>query len=123
MAKEKKTKEPKEDKKMPERAKLEDIEAIVIDLAKKGESTSKIGIILKEKYGVEKMKLLGKKISKILKDNKIKYDNDLDFVNNKIKALETHYAKNHQDKRAEREIVKYISLKKRLGSYNLKKEM
>lgn len=121
MVKKKEIEKSKEDKKTPERAKVEDIEAIVIDLGKKGNSPSKIGIMLKEKYGVYKIKALGKKISKILKDNKIPYEDDLSMVNKKIKNLEKHYGKNHQDKRAEREIVRYISLKKRLETYNLKR--
>ena len=55
-SKEAKTEKTKEDKKTPERAKTEDVEAIVIDLAKQGNSPSKIGIILKEKYGIYKIK-------------------------------------------------------------------
>ncbi|MFA6022987.1 MAG: hypothetical protein WC781_02790 [Candidatus Pacearchaeota archaeon] len=120
MAKEEKEKTT-EDKKMPERAKVEDIEAIVIDLAKKGTSPSKIGIILKEKYGVQKIKLLGKKISKILKENKISYEDDHVSIQNKIKSLEKHYEKNKQDKRAEREIVRYIGLRKKIEKYKIKK--
>jgi ribosomal protein S15P/S13E len=121
MATAKKVKETKEEKKMPERAKVEDIESIVIDLAKKGIHPAKIGLILKEKYGVEKIKLMGKRISKILKDNKIAFKEDVDFVEEKIKNLEKHYGKNRQDKKAEREIVRYISLRKRLNKYKLKK--
>lgn len=118
MEKKKTSKEAKtEEKKMPERAKTEDVEAIVIDLAKKGNSPSKIGIILKEKYGIYNIKALGKKISKILKENKIAYEDDFSFVDKKIKKIQTHYEKNHQDKRAEREIVKYISLRKKLENY------
>ncbi len=116
-----KAKSTKEEKKVPERAKLEDIEAIVVDLAKKGNSPSKIGIILKEKYGVDKIKLLGKKITKILKDNNVSYDKDSVFINKKVKNMESHFSKNKQDKRAERDIVRYISLRKRISNYELKR--
>jgi small subunit ribosomal protein S15 len=117
----KKTKESKtEEKKIPERAKVEDVEAIVIDLAKKGNSPSKIGIVLKEKYGIYNIKALGKKISKILKENKIEHEDDLSFVGKKLKNIEKHYEKNHQDKRAEREIVRLISLRKKLEIQKIK---
>lgn len=121
MAKKKSSKSSEESKensqeasRMPERAKLEDIEAIVVDLAKKGNHPAKIGLILKEKYGVQKIKLLGKKITQILKENKISYDNDLTFVNSKLKKIESHYSKNKQDKRAGREIVRYVAKRKKI---------
>ncbi|HRZ85903.1 MAG TPA: hypothetical protein P5277_03920 [Candidatus Paceibacterota bacterium] len=114
-------KEKNSEKAVPERAKVENIEEVVIDLAKKGNHPAKIGLILKEKYGVEKIKLLGKKITKILKENNISYDDDVAFVNKKLKRIEEHNAKNKQDKKAGREVVKYVSLKKRLENYKAKK--
>jgi ribosomal protein S15P/S13E len=106
--------------KTTERAKVEDIEAIVVDLGKKGNSPAKIGLILKEKYGVGKIKVLGKKIAKILKENNIEYDDDLSFVNKKLNKIEEHYKKNKQDKRAKREVVRFVGLRKKLEKYNEK---
>ena len=116
----KKSEKSKEDKKMPERMKAEEIESLVVELAKQGNSPAKIGQILKEKHGIHKISVLGKKITKILKQHKIQYPTDLDFVSKKIKSLENHYAKNKQDKKTEREIVKYLSLKRRLRNYTEK---
>ncbi len=110
------TKESKMD--MSERMKAEEIESLVVELAKQNNSPAKIGQILKEKHGVPKISILGKKITTILKENKIPYSNDLDFVNKKIKNIEAHYAKNKQDKKSEREIVRYLSLKGKLESHN-----
>ncbi|MBI2628863.1 hypothetical protein HYW74_02175 [Candidatus Pacearchaeota archaeon] len=104
---------------MPERMKVEEIESLVVDLAKQGNHPAKIGQILKEKHGVHKISVLGKKITKILKEKKIPYTNDLDFVNKKIKNIESHYAKNKQDKKSEREVVRYLSLKRKLENYNV----
>jgi len=111
----------KADKKIPERAKVENIEEIIIALAKKEKSPAKIGLILKEKYGLTKTKAIGKKITKILKENNIEYDDDLIIVNKKISNLEEHIKKNKQDKRAKRELVKFIGLRKKLERYNTKK--
>jgi len=116
--------EKKEKKKKPltnDRETAENIEQIVIDLAKQGNTPSKIGIILKEKHNVAKIKLLGKKITKILKENKIPYETDLDMVSKKLSKIEAHYEKNKQDKRAKREIVRFVGLKKTIQKYQDKK--
>jgi len=112
----KKTTKPK----IADRQKEENIEKVVIDLAKKGYSPAKIGEILKQKQEIKKIKVLGKSITKILKENNISYENDLAIVNKKIKKLEEHYNKNKQDKRAKRELVKFIGLRKKLEKYNSK---
>ena len=111
----------KSTKKIPERAKVEDITKIVVELAKTEKSPAKIGLILKEKYGVEKAKILGKKITQILKENNVEYDDDLAIINQKIAVLEKHWKNNKQDKRSNRELVKFIGLRKKLMKYKNKK--
>jgi len=111
----------KQEKKTPERAKVEDIEKIVVDLGKNGTTPAKIGLILKEKYGIQKAKLLGKKITKILKENKVEFKEDLHFTESKLKNIEKHFEKNKQDKRAKREISRYISLRRKIKRYTDKK--
>ncbi|MEK6873684.1 MAG: hypothetical protein AABW91_02470 [Nanoarchaeota archaeon] len=110
-----------ESKKTSERAKLEDIEKIVVDLGKKGLSPPKIGMELKKNHGVDKIKTLNTKITKILKDNKIRYNNDLEMVRKRISKLENHLTKNKQDKRAKRELVKFVGLKRKLEIYESRK--
>src|SRR3989344_7147354 len=104
---------------MPERMKAEEIESLVVELAKQGNHPAKIGQILKEKHNVPKIKLLGKSITKILKEKNIDYKPDSKIVGEKLKKIEDHYTKNRQDKKSEREIVRLVSLKKRLESYEL----
>ena len=113
-------KEKNKEGKIPERMKAEEIESLVVELAKQGNHPAKIGQILKEKHGVPKISVLGKKITAILKENKIPYQNDIAFVSKKIKNIESHHSKNKQDKKSEREVVRYLSLKKKLENYNLK---
>ena len=128
MAEEKaeKAEKPKKTNKKTEvvsdRTKAENIEQEIVELAKKGNHPAKIGLILKEKYGIDKFRALGKRITKILKENSIKFENDLDFVNKKIKHIESHYQKNKQDKKSEREIIRYIGLRKKLEKYYAKKK-
>ncbi|MBS3072399.1 30S ribosomal protein S15 [Candidatus Pacearchaeota archaeon] len=104
-------------KKTTERAKLEDIEKVIVDLGKKGLTPSKIGIELKKNYGVDKVKTIGISITKVLKKNNVSYDNDLKIVSKRILKLESHLNKNKQDKRAKRELVKFVGLRKKLEIY------
>ena len=106
-----------EKEKTSEREKVENIEQVVIDLGKKGVSPAQIGLILKKEHGVQKIRVLGKKITKILRENKILYKTDLDFVNTKLSKIGAHYEKNKQDKRAKREVVRFIGKKKKLEKY------
>src|SRR5262245_10449620 len=64
--------------------KSEELEKIVVDLAKKGESPAKIGLILRDTHGVPKAKLLGKKITHILKEHGIAYASEQDRVEKRI---------------------------------------
>ena len=107
--------------KVQERTAAENIDKIIIDLAKQGNSPAKIGMILKKEHNIPKAKLLGKKITKILKENNVEYEDDLALVNKRIIKIDAHSKKNKQDKRADREIVKFIGLRKKLEKYKLKK--
>lgn len=52
--------------------KPEEIEAIIVKLAKKGKSTAKIGMILRDSYGVPDIRqILNKKIGKVLKEKEL----------------------------------------------------
>jgi ribosomal protein S15P/S13E len=114
------TKTAKTVKKIPERAKVEDIAKLVIDIAKTEKSPAKMGEILNKKHGIKRTKVLGKKITHILKENKIQFNTDLDIINKKISKIEQHSLKNKQDKRAKRELVKFIGLRKKLEKYEQK---
>ena len=74
-----------------------EVEQLTIKLAKSGKSTSQIGIILRDSYGIPDVKFITKKkITKILDENKIspKLPEDLTALIRKairlMKHLETH---------------------------------
>ncbi|MFO7677326.1 MAG: 30S ribosomal protein S15 [Thermoplasmatota archaeon] len=74
-----------------------EIESRVIELAKAGKSTSEIGIILRDQYAVPDVTVsTGKKITKILENNKIESELPEDLLNlirtalKLRKHLETH---------------------------------
>ncbi|MCL6500450.1 MAG: 30S ribosomal protein S15 [Candidatus Pacearchaeota archaeon] len=81
-----------------------DAEALVVDLAKKGVSVPKIGLILRDSYGVPSVKMLtGKKITKILEENNIAVEpHEIIALKKRIKTLKKHTEKNKKDMVAKR---------------------
>lgn len=82
--------------------KPEEVEKIVIKLAKEGNPPSKIGILLRDQYGIPDIKqITGKKILKILRENNLAPEIPEDLLNLMKKAikirkhLETHKKDNH----------------------------
>jgi small subunit ribosomal protein S15 len=88
--------------------KPEELEKLVIDLAKKGEPPSKIGIILRDKHGIPKSKLLGKKITKILETSGTEYATEKSLVEQKIEKLKTHIKANKHDYPSQRSLTKNL---------------
>lgn len=88
------------------KVKPSDMEKIVIDLAKQGKSSSEIGMILRDQHGIPKSKLLGKKISKIVKEANINLNDEKELIGQKIKGLNAHLDKNKHDKKAKRSLMK-----------------
>ena len=85
-----------------------ELETIVVDLAKQGKSPAQIGLVLRDKHGIPKAKLLGKKIAKILKDAKIAESPEKAIVEKKIEAIRVHMTKNKQDKCAPKSLTKRL---------------
>ncbi|MFW9897976.1 MAG: 30S ribosomal protein S15 [Candidatus Thorarchaeota archaeon] len=78
----------------------EEVENLVIKLARKGFSKSMIGIILRDSYGIPLIKVVtGKKISQILEENEIEFALPEDLTNLVKKALNLrkHLDSNHKD--------------------------
>ena len=78
-----------------------EFEKKVIELAKSGLTSEKIGEELR-KQGIHS-KEFSKKISAILKEKNLYESPDLKNIENKLEKIKSHYAKNKQDKRAMRE--------------------
>ncbi len=103
----------------------EEIENIIIELARKGYSTSMIGIILRDQYGVPNVRqILGKKILKVLEEHGLKpsMPEDLDNLIRKAVRLRKHltvHRKDYHNKRAlhliESKIKRLVRYYKRVG--------
>ena len=88
--------------------KPKELEKIVLDLHKEGETPEKIGLILRDKHGIPKAKLLGKKVTQILKEAKIETKNEKEKVDNRINMLRAHISKNKHDYPAQRSLTKEL---------------
>lgn len=78
----------------------EEVESIVIKLAREGHSASKIGIILRDQYGVPLVKpIAGKTITKILKQADLapSLPEDLEILLKRASGLIVHLEKNKKD--------------------------
>ncbi len=104
--------------------KKEEVESLIVELAKKGVSIPKIGLILRDGYGVVSIKLItGKKIKKILEEKGIKMEStELIVIEKRIKALKKHLEKNKKDTRAKRGLQLTQAKMRRLKKYYKKKK-
>ncbi len=102
------------------RYKSKEIELLIIKLAKEGNTTSEIGIILRDAYGVPNVKNITKKsISDILKDKKLlkEVPEDLMAIIKRNIAIRNHLQENKQDKVAKRGLQLAEAKIKRLVDY------
>jgi small subunit ribosomal protein S15 len=97
-------------KKKPDWVKMKpaELEKIVVELYKQGETPSKIGIMLRDKYGIPKAKLLGKRVVEILKDAKTSLRSEKDAISKKIENLQRHMEKNKHDQPAKKRLVAHL---------------
>jgi len=94
----------------------EEYEKKVIELAKAGLTSEKIGQKLKDSRIHPKD--YNKKISQILKDNNLYINPDLKNVEEKLNRIQVHSEKNKQDKRAMREKDRVFSELRKLKYYH-----
>ena len=85
-----------------------ELEKIVKELAEQGNNPAKIGNILRDKYGIPNVRLLGKRMTKILKDSNTNYISEKDIVSKKIEGLRAHSAKHKYDNPAKRSLAKQL---------------
>jgi small subunit ribosomal protein S15 len=100
----------------------EEVKAIILKLSEKGLTAEKIGLVLRDQYGIPKVKIYNLKISKVLKEKDKYTDPDTKNLNKKLEKVIAHYKKNKQDKRAERSLIITKSKSKKREDYQKKRE-
>jgi small subunit ribosomal protein S15 len=104
--------------------KKEEVEALVVKLAKEGKSSATIGTILRDQFGIPDVKAItGKSISKIMKENEVYPPIPEDLLNLLRKAvnLREHLEKHKKDKHSRRGLELLESKIRRLGKYYVRK--
>ena len=100
---------------------IKGIEKVITELRKEGVSSSKIGLILRDRYGVPDIKLVtgGKRIGDILKANKMESAIPEDLRDLMIKALglRRHLGENKNDLHNKRQLHLMESKIRRLVKY------
>jgi small subunit ribosomal protein S15 len=96
----------------------DELKAIILKLANKGLTAEKIGLVLRDQYGIPKVSLYGFKIKEILVE-KDKYE-DPTLKNLKLKKdkITSHNKKNKQDKTSERSLIITKAKIKKIEEYN-----
>ena len=101
---------------------LEEVEAIVEKLAKEGITTEKIGLILRDQYGIPTAKIFGKKLSAMLKGKPGYKDATFENAQKKFKRIKVHLEKHHGDKKSRRALEIRTARVRKLKKYVEKKE-
>lgn len=98
----------------------EEVEAIIIELAKDGHSTSNIGVILRDQYGIPLAKsIIGKSISQILSQSGLapSLPEDLEILLRKATSLRLHLERNKKDLHNKRSLQLIESKIRKLAKY------
>lgn len=107
--------------------KAEEVEQIVLQLASKGVGESKIGLILRDTYGVPSVKAITKKsIKQILKEKgEIRREIPYDLLNliKRLKKLKKHFESNKKDMTSKRGIQLTEAKIRRLEKYYKKRKV
>lgn len=91
-------------------AKPEEIKKHIEELAKKGMSAEKIGLVLRDQHGIPKAKVLGIKIGKILRESKLWKDGEAENRGKKIERVTKHAAHHKHDYKAIRSLTRHTAL-------------
>lgn len=78
----------------------EEVKAIILKLANKGMTAEKIGLTLRDQYGIPKVKLYGFKIKEVLQEKEKYEDPNILNLEKKVKKISGHVKKHKNDKRA-----------------------
>ena len=98
----------------------DEVIALVVKLAREGNPPSKIGVILRDQYGIPLVKpIVGKGIVEILKENGLapKIPEDLENLLRKAARIAAHLEKNRKDKHNKRALQLVESKIHRLSEY------
>jgi small subunit ribosomal protein S15 len=95
----------------------EEVKDIILKLADKGLTSEKIGLVLRDQYGIPKTKIYNLKIGKVMKEKNKFTEPALLNLQKKTEKIEAHHTKNKQDKKAGRALIITKAKLKRVKEY------
>jgi len=102
----------------------DEIEKVIIQLAKKGNSCAKIGVILRDQYGISRVRELNMKIKKVVDSfSKPVVPEDMFNLMKQAVNLHRHLSDNKGDAKAKHGLEYIESKIRRLGKYYIKKKV
>jgi len=103
--------------------KKEEVERLVVKLAKEGMQSAKIGLVLRDQYGIPSVKdITGKSVTQIMAENNLapKLPEDLFNLLKKAVNLRNHLEKNKKDYHSKRGLEQTESKIRRLIKYYIR---
>ena len=82
-----------------------ELKEIIVELAKKN-APSKIGLILRDQYGIPTTRIFGKKLKAYLEELNIHVNEDLENAEKKVDSLKEHVKTNIPDRKAKHKLQK-----------------
>lgn len=85
----------------------DEVREIILKIVEKDANLTaeKIGLILRDNYGIPNTKIYGFKIGQVLREENKYVDPDLKNLGDKAKKLEAHISKNKQDQKTRRAYI------------------
>jgi len=100
----------------------EEVKAIIQKLAGQGLTSEKIGLILRDQYGIPKVKIYKIKIKDVLEEKGQFEEPTNQNLQKKLDKIIEHYKKNKQDKNAERSLIITKAKLKKREEYSARKD-
>jgi len=97
----------------------EEVKAIILKLANKGLTAEKIGLVLRDQYGIPKVKIYGITIKEILGEKF--QEPTITNLETKLNKIIEHFKKNKQDKKTGRALIITKAKLKKRTEYQKKK--
>lgn len=112
------TAEKKQTQEKPEWVKMtpKEVEKIIVELGRAGNTPEKIGLVLRDKHGIPKARTLGLKIGTVLKNAKVNFDELKQVQEKHISSLQSHLTKHKHDSSAKRSLSKRMWVVHKLNS-------
>jgi len=95
----------------------EEVREIILKLAEKGLTSEKIGLVLRDQYGIPKTKIYNIKIGQVLKEKNKFTDPSLLNLQKRTDRISGHVNKNKQDKKAGRSLILVKAKLKKVKDY------